>query len=89
MGPYIYIYISILLQTNEICLLNSKYLLKVSFIFDAKKSEVSREENRKNRIDNAKSLIKKLINKKDGLLYDKLESIKLSSHKPYDSLSFL
>ena len=71
----------------------SKSLVKISFNFDAKKSEEKREENRKNRIDNSKKLIKeaikKWINKKDGLLYGKLESTKFSSYKSYDSLSFL
>ena len=63
------------------------FRVKISFIFDAKKSEDSRV---KNRIENAKklikALIKKWISKKDGLLYDK-ESTELS--KLYDSLSFL
>ena len=63
----------------------------MSFVFDAKKSGKNRA---KNDIDNSKKLIKeamkKWINKKDGLLYGKLESItKPSSYKPYDSLSFL
>ena len=58
----------------------------MSFVFDAKKSEKSRA---KNDIDNTKKLIKERINKKDGLLYGKLESINLSSYKLYNSLSFL
>ena len=62
----------------------SNSLVKISFIFDAKKSGKDRS---KNYIDYSKKLIKKWINKKDGLLYDKLESIKLS--KLHDSLSFL
>ena len=64
------------------------FRVKISFIFDAKKSEESRSDNI---IDNSKKLIKeamkKWINKKDGLLYGKLESTEFS--KLYDSLSFL